>query len=211
MNRLLVFYFSSLCLILLLAINQGCGTDELTERRAERILYSHLEDELKGRCTFTHPYYAALLGKPEFAAIRDDNLCKYNIHIHDIEYVSEEEAVVEYKIALIANNRVIETYLDGWVKMAARIEELPRRKVPYPDYGLIEMYVDTVDHATFPIFPDRPEGIKNTLGWIRLEAIFKEPILELKEKQTLESDVLKARLYKHDDEWYAVFDENDHE
>ncbi len=167
----------------------ACTSDDsLNERKAGRIL----ENILQESCTFTHPDYTMLLGKPEFQKLTDRNLCTVSVEVLNINHHSDSEATVRFTVTKKAHERNLNGFLEAWDSMEDRLSKLTPRKIPDPVHGVVLYYNDPYDNKSFVGLLDDEDGVFGTPQWQILHT-YREQVEKL------------LRDKKSEEELYSLF------
>jgi len=182
----------------------GCSLqDENIERLKHTISeeYASLQPE---DCTLDLEHYSMLYGKPEFEELRDKELCFITADILHKEEIQTGVYEIEFNIVKTVHGDNIESFFRQWDAMEKRLKEVTPRKLPHPDFGAVDVYIDPVDNLYFVTHPDSSAGIEHTQHWHRLQTI-KNYFVELRDQPEI-IERASRQIYEEDDSWTFVTD-----
>jgi hypothetical protein len=194
MKKLIIVIGLSLFLLACSRTKDG-DADEFSEFHP--VLMEYYGDVIRQNCTFSLESYNRLYRKPEFAPLRDGNICEGTFEIRNVEFVADDSVQLEFRVSYTANRPVLQNFFNAWDDLVKRYETLDSLRIPDHRYGHAWTYIDPTDNDLFVRFPDEPGGIFGSRHWEQLESV-KISLQEFSDDRIVYSDVYSVIIVRND-------------
>gem|GEM_PF-2658690 len=187
-------------MVVMILLLIGCAGEDLDVIQTRDVLATAYAYDIKMACEMNNTRFGTVYQKPEFQDVRDIQLCEVEFDIESIDELSDTALSVVYHVVYKPERRNINSVLKVWDEMENRLKQISPTKLPHPDFGMVEVYIDQADGTPFITLPDDEQGIENTRQWDQLSQV-KESLETMAGERRMVGEKMYSKLVKEENNW----------